>query len=327
MITINNTQFRSLEEQVQKNKEDIAAHYQIDRVLADFGIRVIGQLDTEQELEGKVGEEYGDAYAVGATEPYSFYIWTRASEGHPEDYWFNIGPLAIVGPKGADSQVPGPRGQAGSKWYSGSGNPSGNAQNGDHYLQIGTGAVYVYNNGWTYEGSIKGADGVSIKGDKGDKGDVGGFINIVGQVNTVSQLPSPTSLHNLTFAYLVGPTKQLYIQVGQSSETAVWTDMGPMNVATLVTANGEYQNVWDADTKVDKVTVTSAADRVYGVLANQTATSTINIQDYSGFSAPTSSRLARYGTNGRLNVGYPANAYDAANKSYVDAVKVKVIRL
>lgn len=33
MITVNNKQFRNLEEQVQKNKEDIAAHYEVDRVL------------------------------------------------------------------------------------------------------------------------------------------------------------------------------------------------------------------------------------------------------------------------------------------------------
>jgi hypothetical protein len=35
MITVNNKQFRNLEEQVQKNKEDIERYHQVDQVLAD----------------------------------------------------------------------------------------------------------------------------------------------------------------------------------------------------------------------------------------------------------------------------------------------------
>jgi hypothetical protein len=42
MYMMENSTFRNLEEQVQKNKEDIAKHYAVDRVLADFGIKVIG---------------------------------------------------------------------------------------------------------------------------------------------------------------------------------------------------------------------------------------------------------------------------------------------
>ena len=75
MIKVNNNEYRNLEEQVLKNKEDIAAHYNMDRVLANFGIRVIGQVASAEELpapETFTGD-YGDAYAVGAAEPYTFY--------------------------------------------------------------------------------------------------------------------------------------------------------------------------------------------------------------------------------------------------------------
>ena len=102
MLHINGKELRNLEEQVLKNKEDIAAHYNIDRVLANFGIRVIGQVASAEELPDPATftGEYGDAYAVGAAEPYNFYIWTRAdvNSGHPTDYWFDVGRLAIVGP-------------------------------------------------------------------------------------------------------------------------------------------------------------------------------------------------------------------------------------
>lgn len=99
---LNGLTLRNLEEQVQKNKEDIAAHYNVDRVLADFGIKVVGQVSSEADLPdpSTYTGDYGDAYAVGEQEPYTFYIWTRADvdAGHPDDYWFNIGQLAIVGP-------------------------------------------------------------------------------------------------------------------------------------------------------------------------------------------------------------------------------------
>ena len=104
------TILRNLESQVQKNKEDIANHYNVDRVLADFGIRVIGQKLSAADLPDPATftGEYGDAYAVGESDPYSFYVWTRADvdSGHPTDYWFDIGPLAIVGPQGPTGPAP-----------------------------------------------------------------------------------------------------------------------------------------------------------------------------------------------------------------------------
>ena len=84
---------RNLQEQVQKNKEDIQRHYEIERVLADWGIRIIGQMETWEIPTGSF--EYGDAYAVGPDGgPFVFYIYTR---GNP-DYWFDYGAISIVGP-------------------------------------------------------------------------------------------------------------------------------------------------------------------------------------------------------------------------------------
>ena len=98
MIKIGDNYYRNLEEQVRKNKEDIASHYASDRVLAQFGIRVIGTIGTVDELPEDYTGDFGDAFAVGTAPPYTFYIWTRADidAGHPDPYWFNIGELAIV---------------------------------------------------------------------------------------------------------------------------------------------------------------------------------------------------------------------------------------
>lgn len=260
MLRFGNKEFRNLEEQVQKNKEDIAAHYEVDRVLANFGIKVIGQVDTEEELPAGPFE-YGDAYAVGEAEPYQFYIWTRASEGHPEDFWFNVGGLAVVGPQGPQ----GPQGDKGStgatgestKWVVGIQNaPTTFVQpgtlgcnKGDIYLNTRTGDIYnilsVSNQIlFVSAGNIKGPQGnpgnpgtpgeqgeQGPQGPQGEAGPTGTAVHIVARVETFDQVPSPTELNDLTAAYLVGATQpyHLYIQVGATVEIANWSDMGEFN--------------------------------------------------------------------------------------------------
>ena len=51
MIKIGDTILRNLEEQVLENKEQIALHWNVDRVLADFGIRVRGTLPNKAALD------------------------------------------------------------------------------------------------------------------------------------------------------------------------------------------------------------------------------------------------------------------------------------
>ena len=101
-VTIDNKTFRNLEEQVLKNKEDIAQHYEVDRVLADWGIKVIGVVATINDIpEGNY--QYGDSYGLSSTSPMQYVIWTRANPnvGQDTDYWLNVGALSLVGPQGA----------------------------------------------------------------------------------------------------------------------------------------------------------------------------------------------------------------------------------
>jgi hypothetical protein len=106
----NNITKRGWVEQIEKNQEDIAQHYDVERVIADYGIRIIGQLAVWEEPEDIGQFSYGDAYLVGAQPPYDVYIYTRANPdaGYISPYWVNVGPLAIPGPEG-------PKGEQGEK--------------------------------------------------------------------------------------------------------------------------------------------------------------------------------------------------------------------
>lgn len=282
MITINDVEYRNLEEQVQKNKEDIARHYAVDRVLADFGIKVVGVVEKPEDLPDPTtyNGDYGDAFSVGLYAPYSFYIFTRpdANAGGTEPYWLDIGMISIQGPEGPR----GPQGDKGAQGVRGNNMTVGTTVpdpsspsliNGDVFLSMPSAMIYRFKDspegkGWESVGSIKGPKGAQgpqgpqgepgpkgQPGEKGDRGDVGGFINIWGIVASASQLPTPESLANLTVAYLVGTTSpyDLYVQVGANSLEAMWTNTGPFNAATAVSVNGSFQNIWNADTKQDKL--------------------------------------------------------------------------
>lgn len=281
MIKVGDKYLRNLEEQVQY----LTNYHDVNQGLVQWGIRVVGQVTSESELPDPAtyDGEYGDAIAVGAQAPFSFFIWTRASIEGGADYWFPFGQISIVGPQGPV----GPQGEKGdtgasTQWYSYNNLPN-NPVEGDMALDD-NGGIYRYQNGaWESVTNIKGPQGIQgptgpigpqgpqgEKGEKGDRGDVGGFINIWGIVGNTSQLPTPASLDNLTVAYLVGSQNpyDLWVQVGANSEVAVWTNTGPFNVGTLISVNGNYQNVWDADTKLDKVTKAAANAKVYGVNAS-----------------------------------------------------------
>ena len=294
MIKIGNEILRNLEEQVLENKEQIAMHWNVDRVLADFGIKVLGRFDSVADLDDptKVDKStlvYGDGYLIGLEAPYDVYVWTRANinAGEPDPYFLNIGKISIVGPQGPQGETgpQGEKGERGSKWYS---TPSltidaNTCDIGDQYLTTENGYVYecINNNGtksWSVRTTIKGPQGIQgprglqgergpegPQGPKGETGDVGGFINIWGKFNTEDELPAPNLINNLTVAYLVGISMpyDLWIQVGTSSATAVWTNTGPFNAATAVTSGGVYQNVWNADTKLDKNTNPTTYSQVY----------------------------------------------------------------
>ena len=237
MIKIDGIEYRNLEEQVLKNKEDIAAHYNIDRVLADFGIRIIGTVESYADLPDPETFEgaYGDAYAVGTEAPYDFYIWTRpdANSGHDSAYWFDIGQLAIVGPEGPQGPQgePGPKGDKGDRGEPGLTGAQGPA-------------------------GPKGATGpTGPKGDTGARGPAGNpaqNVVILGTVDSVSQLPAPSSVAR-NGAYLVVSDDEYSMYIITGTTNLMWESVGPFNTATQVSVNGEYVASFDADTKLDKI--------------------------------------------------------------------------
>lgn len=246
VITIDNVQYRNLEEQVKKNMDDIQYILEEEGVLNEFGIRVVGQITSSSDLPdpNTYQGEYGDAYAVGTTAPYTLYIYTRANGTHPNDYWFNIGqfpaPGNIPGPTGPQGPV-GPAGTRGSTWTNGTGNPtstSGFLVN-DKYLNTSDGTVFNFNGSqWQNVGSIRGPQGIQgqqgpvgpqgaqgIQGPKGDTGPAGPAFVIAGTVANEGQLPNPSTVAD-NIAYLVGTEAtgfDLYVQL-QDSDT--WQNVG-----------------------------------------------------------------------------------------------------
>ena len=340
MLRFDGKEFRNLEEQVLKNKEDIAKHYQATQLPLNLsGIKVLGKVDSAADLPDKttyVGE-YGDAYVeIVNGDDTILWIWSRANPngGEDTDYWLDI-PFTTVGPQGPKGE----QGPEGSKWFYTTSSVSmrsiTGAKVGD-WMLFNSGAVNIITavdaNGTptSYENrtNIKGPQGQrgeqglqgpkgetgatgpqGPQGPKGDTGDVGGFINIRGILDNTDQLPTPTSLQNLSVAYLVGANRDLYIQVGETSETAAWNNVGPFNAATLVTVGGVGQNVWNSDTKVDKTTM---ANTVY-------CTGTGGVPDYLKLTAQTTGNTMMYrDPHGRSKVNQPTTNYEIANKLYVD---------
>ncbi|MDO5331797.1 MAG: hypothetical protein Q4E99_03880, partial [Bacillota bacterium] len=184
MITIDNKTYRNIQEQVQKNKEDIAAFKSAEAVIADFGITVLGHVNTVEEIPSS-SYTYGNAYLVGTETPYDIYIYTRTDvEGEGE--FINLGPLAVEGPKGDQGEQgpEGPQGQRGSQIYAGTDSPTstGAAQDGDIYIRTGStsnaGQLFRYeDNDWKYKGSVRGPQGPQgtqgLMGPRGYTGDVG----------------------------------------------------------------------------------------------------------------------------------------------------------
>lgn len=263
MITVNKKQYRNQTEQILKNKEDIQDFTSINGLL---GIKIVGVVTEESPLPAEDSEEfaaleYGDAYIeendVEATD-YTFYVKTRPNIDKDYDHWFELRLTGIQGPRG----LTGPKGEQGidgTYWYVSTSQPA-NPRLNDIYLNPSTGTIYVYNgSAWQTSGNIKGAQGATgqqgiqgergpqgIQGIQGERGDPGAFIHIVGKLNSESLLPDPSDIRDLSHAYLVKQASpstayDLYIQVGETIETAQWDNIGPLNVATYVTVGGVFQ--------------------------------------------------------------------------------------
>lgn len=358
MLKFGNKEFRNLQEQVEKNMDDIKEILQGQAVLNEFGIKVLGQVDTEEDLP-ESAEEFGDAYAVGTESPYELYVWTR-NMFEEEPGWFNIGEFPKPGPQGPQG-IQGEQGETGlialeSRSIYESYDPTVGSNIsllfpnfnrtpvvGDRFLALwhnstsnsvylvslrivsvstNTASAIVLAVSTELHGpqGAQGADGQDgeqgpqgPKGDKGDRGDAGGFINIRGILDSEDDLPDPATLRNLTIAYLVGDDEDLYIQVGESSETALWTNTGPLNAGTLVYVNGIAQNTWNSDVKLDKVTTTGVNPKVYTV-DTQGSQSMTNVARW----VVQANAIPVYTAGGSIKITGTFNNDDAASKKYVD---------
>ena len=325
MFQLDNTLYRNLEEQVQKNKEDIAYHMEITRVLADFGITVLGRVNEYADIANiDEGENWGYGYLVGPEDDpngYVVYVWTRpnADIGKETAYWLNIGKISIVGPQG----------------------PQGRSISG---VSIDKNYCLTF----TFSDGSSQFLGQSVRGPKGDKGDAGptgpmgptgpvgpkgetgsqgpvgpmgpsGVLNIIGTFNSPAIFPSPAD-YNLGDALLLvsGGTTTLYVLTGEDGDvgTYAWQETS-FGGGTMIYINGQAQSSWSADTKLDKYTgATSGTSEyyIYGVNNNGEQ----KMIDCSIYARPAEIPFRDAMGNIRVPQSGYKNAYDAIPKQYCD---------
>lgn len=253
MLRIGDNEYRNLQEQVLKNKDDIQ-HLRSSGNIAELGIKIlnaenpytsIAQLPDAATYSGN----YGDGYIIGAGSPYELYIYSRSSDPNVRGFWFDWGqlnaPSIVPGPIGPQG-IPGEKGTRGSFWYSQTGAPTitQGVNNNDQALDGSTGNVYQFVNGaWQLTGNIRGPQGiqgiqgiigpvgpVGPAGPRGDKGETGQFIQILGTLENTDQLP-PVANTPRYAAYLISDTtgaEHVWLIVGEgtSDSPLLWHDAG-----------------------------------------------------------------------------------------------------
>ena len=250
MITIDNKEYRNLEEQVEWNKTMISKVISRELTLASFGIREIQHVAKAEDIpspdvykQERPDWEYGDAYSVGQEPPYYFWVLTRADAEHTTDYWFDLGLFpapGIQGPKGdkgdkGDTGATGPQGPMGRTGATGAQGPQG--EQGPRGFTGATGAT-------------------------GAKGDPGDPFTLIGTVANVSQLPDPTTVIR-SAAYRVGPDANgnyaLYVIEGE--DTLLWTNYGDIKVGPAGPKgdNGLDALVWEGGVFYTRSNVTLGA--------------------------------------------------------------------
>ena len=231
-IQIGDNVYRNLQEQVGKNKEDIEAFKKGQRVLTQFGIKVVGHVDQSTDIptvnEYKASNpnwDYGDAFAVGTITPYQLYLLTRADENTTTDYWFNIGIFPAPGPQG-------PQGATGPQGPQGLQGPQGNrGPQGYQGIQGQTGAT-----------GPQGPQG--LQGPQGPKGDSAFVVTIKGEIANVSELPvaSANTVHDGYIWYDADGDSNLYVTYDTNGSYA-WHNVG------AIAFGGDYvsQAAYDSD--------------------------------------------------------------------------------
>lgn len=215
MLNFGNKEFRNLQEQVLENMKNIQDIKAGEYVLDEFGIKVVGQIESAAQLPDPetYDGEYGDAYAVGTEPPYELYIWTRTDAEGDQGYWFDIGRFPEPGPQGPAGQdgEQGPKGDKGDKGDRGATGATG--LQGPQGPKGDTGAT--------------GATGA-----QGPKGDPGTSYVILGQVDSESELPNPSIVRPANGAYLVGTEApyDLYVLIWTTPTVPEWFNAGSVTV-------------------------------------------------------------------------------------------------
>ena len=256
-IQIDGKIFRNIQEQVEKNKNDIAAFSSIQFTLNNFGITVLGRVDAETDIpEGTY--EYGDAYLVGTEDPYDIYIFTR--DGADGEF-INMGPLTVIGPQG-------PKGEQGDAGIITIGTvTTGAAGSNAAVTNSGTAQNAILNfvipkgdKGDTGSQGIQGPKGETgaqgIQGVQGPQGDPGESFMIMGTITDTSQLPDPTQTpRNYAYVYKDGSqlTPDLMYFITGTVGSEVWSYASFAQIGTTVSVGGNPVSTFNADTKQDLI--------------------------------------------------------------------------
>ena len=221
--------------QIEKNRQDIEAIINDAVAFNYIGMKVIGQVNTPNDLPDPTqylaveGHAYGDTYAVGTIDnpPYEYYVFTRPFGPYLTDHWFNIG--VFPGP----SYVPGPVGPAPNLSIG-----SVSATTGSPEASItGTNPNYQLNlilktgpqgpvgpQGLTGDTGPVGPQGP--QGIQGEKGDTGTLYEVAGALNATSQLPDPATVPTNT-AYVVKVDSISYLYgIILNNGSPVWYNWG-----------------------------------------------------------------------------------------------------
>lgn len=253
MLQFGNKEFRNLEEQVEKNAQDIQDFKDGNQTIAEFGITVVGILASADQLPSQ-GENFGDAYLIGSQPPYDMRVWTRDVANNTAK-WVDLGAFPLQGPKGD-------KGDTGSIIYADSGEPLNNPTDdfqfyintvtGYWYIPVPTATGWEWSKRFTLKGEkgdrgLQGKQGVQgivgpqgktgpigPQGPKGDTGDVGPAFNVQGTLASSSNLPTPTAaMQDKGYAYIIPDAqgnKHIWVIQGPEGGPFQWVDVGTAGV-------------------------------------------------------------------------------------------------
>ena len=158
MLKFGNKEFRNLEEQVDKNKQDIADLTAGISAAIGYMPTILGVYARFDEIPTG-GYNTGDTFLIGSGTPYSVYVYTDKNN------WVNVGQFPVAGPKGD-------KGDLGSVITAAAGGPQVTPESlNDFYIDTITGDWYVASR--TVSGSLVYIKSFSLKGEKGDRGERG----------------------------------------------------------------------------------------------------------------------------------------------------------